>query len=921
MKHETLQELHPHRYGTLLARLLAIADHAVVVVDEAQRIVVFNEGAERSFGYRSADMLGQQLALLLPEAARADHGRQMRGFADSAVASRRMADRRTIHGRRADGSLFAAEASISHVEFGGEVFYAAILRDVSEARRALHQLELSEARFRGLAADVPVGIFQTDAAGRCIYVNDRWCAMAGLSAAQAEGDGWVAALHAADRARVAAAWSAAVAERAVFDLRYRLVRPDRTETWVVGRAVAHLDAEGRLDGYLGTVTDITESHLHATAMERARAEAEETTRAKSMFLANMSHEIRTPLNAVVGLARLLGDTSLNAEQREWVAAIRGGAEELLQIVSDILDYSRTEAGKLEMAHEAFDLRRSIEQALDTVAPRALERRLNLAYLMEEGTPETLIGDELRVRQILLNLLSNAVKFTHRGEVFVSVASEALGGVRHRVHFSVHDTGIGIAAEHVHRLFQSFTQVDASTTRHYGGTGLGLAISRRLAELMGGTVGVRSEVGRGSVFRATVELEAGAAPALPDYMRGDPDALVGKRVLIVDEHQTNRRVVTQLALRWGMIPSTLPSAQEAIDRVRHGESYDVAVFDKEMKGIDGLALAVEFRRRRSDDELPIVMLCPLGRRPSPADGHGIGAAAYVFKPIKAGQLFAALTGTLPVGPSTLFVPHNGSDVQRELRGARRALRVLVAEDNTAGQLVAVQLLRRLGYQADVARDGLEAMQVASTDVYDVVLMDVQMPEVDGVQAARWIVRRRGSSPRPCVIAMTANALPGDRAAFLAAGMDGYVAKPVDIDQLATALEHAGQRLTDALAPAVQDDDGPLDVARLEHLVQMQDESQPHLVREMIDLYLAGAPGHIASIEGALDESDATRVASLAHRFLSLAGNVGARRMTALCEQIEHGARGGRLADIAPCVRRLQAENERAREAFEAARRHY
>ena len=641
--------LEPAHVGVLLERLLAIADDAVIVADNAHRIVLFNEGAERTFGHTAAGMLGRPLALLLPERARAAHAAHLDRFALAPQPARRMAERREISGLRADGSLFDAEASISHIELGGHTYFAAIVRDVSAARHDARVLGRSEQRFRQLAASAPVGIFQTDAQGHCIYVNDRWSEMAGLTTAQAAGSGWLAAVHPADRPQLDQAWRAALADGTAFDLRYRFQRPDGTETWVMGRAIASHDGHGAVNGYLGTLTDVTDSHRQALALERANAEAETAVRAKSLFLANISHEIRTPLNAVIGMTTLLLDTPMSPDQQDLARTICASGESLLGIINDILDYSKADAGKLEIEQQAFDLRRCIEDALDQVAPRALDKRLDLAYLIEDGTPEALLGDVTRLRQILVNLLSNAVKFTHRGEVFVEVDSQPHEGDAHRIHIAVRDTGIGIPAESLPRLFQSFTQVDASTTRQYGGTGLGLAISKRLAELMGGTVNVQSELGQGSVFRVEVVMQAVSAPPPPFLERNVP-ALAGKRLLIVDDNLSNRRVLTRLALRWGMAPATLASAVEAIDRVRHGERYDIAVIDMAMPGTDGLALAHELRHGSGTEALPVVLLAPLGRHlPSPG-WERARLTAHLAKPIKASQLFAALLAVVHGHPT-------------------------------------------------------------------------------------------------------------------------------------------------------------------------------------------------------------------------------------------------------------------------------
>ncbi len=785
----------PHRidargFGALLERLLAIADDAVVVTDSAQRIVVYNEAAERVFGHRIADALGQPLAMLLPEASRAVHERHMREFGQSEVVARRMGDRREIHGRRADGSHFDAEASISHLDVDGRMFFTAIVRDVTEQRRA---------------------------------------------------------------------------ER---------------------------------------------------SLERAKSEAEAAVRAKSLFLANMSHEIRTPLNAVIGMTTLLLDTPMSEDQRDFARTIRGSGETLLEIINDILDYSKADVGKLELEQRAFDLRQCIEESLDLVTPRALEKGLNLAYLIEDGTPEALIGDRTRVRQILVNLLSNAVKFTHQGEVFVSLDGQLQPDGRCRLHMAVKDSGIGIAAEHLPRLFQSFTQVDASTTRRFGGTGLGLAISKRLAELMGGSVSVDSEPGHGSTFHVNLLVDVSPQPPVADYLQSNAPALVGKRILVVDDNLTNRRILTKLALRWGMLPSTLPSALEALDRIRHGETFDVAVLDMSMPEIDGLDLALEIRRRRSASELPIVMLTSLGQRPS-EDAHvGVELAACLSKPIKTGQLYATLVTVTQGVHHALDTP---AVAERPVT-PRQPVRVLLAEDNPVNQRVALRLLQHLGYEADLAANGLEALRAAQSKDYDLVLMDIQMPEMDGVQAARELVRRRGDSPRPRIVAMTANAMPGDRETYIAAGMDGYVAKPIQIEELAATLGHASVLSRQPPRPLGWQD-GVLDHARLEHLRTMQDDSQPSLVRELIDMFLVDSGGHVARMSDALQAGQAAALRALAHRFLSMTQNIGARRLSELCQDIERLAKAEQLDAAQRLMLEAVQERDRVHKALAAARMRY
>jgi PAS domain S-box-containing protein len=574
-----------------------------------------------------------------------------------------------------------------------------------------------------------------------------------------------------------------------------------------------LNEQGQCTGLVGIARDITPRKQVEVALTQAKDSAETAERAKAEFLANMSHEIRTPMNAVIGMSDLLLETPLSDEQREFADTIRTSSDQLLSLINDILDFSKIESGHLSLEQVPVALSDCIETALDLTAKPATTKGLDLLYWIDDEVPRTVLGDATRLRQVFVNLISNAVKFTQQGEVVVTLTRRLAEHGEPLLHASVRDTGIGIPADRVDRLFQVFSQVDASTTRHYGGTGLGLAICKRLIGLMGGRIWVESEPGSGSNFQFEIPLHAVQTGPIAWSSAGD-QKLAGKRVLVVDDNATNRRIVDLQTTRWGMHPISVATGQQALDLLASGEHFDVALLDVQMPGMDGYELAKRIRQNYSASQLPLLVLTSQGM-----DGtlsRELGVAQTLSKPIKSAQLMAALARVLDRPASSASANQRGSSAhsvnsapaplssmaaassltQAAPAKAKLAdahpMRILLAEDNLVNQRVAALILQGLGYGIELAANGAIALQMVHQSSFDLVLMDVQMPEMDGLEATRRIRAELPAAMQPQIVAMTANAMEGDREICLAAGMDDYLSKPIKPAALAQALREAALR---------------------------------------------------------------------------------------------------------------------------------
>jgi PAS domain S-box-containing protein len=782
------------------------------------------------------------------------------------------------------------------------------IRYALERRRDKEAHRESEERFRLLANAVPALLYVTDAEGRGTFVNQGWLDFRGSSFAEECGQGWLEGLHPDDRERAQAYFDNALHQRSKQQIEYRFRRSDGEYRWMLDIGVPRYLPDGTFIGYVGSLTDITERKRHEENPADARDETGYSLRLKAQFLANMGHEIRTPMNGIIGMSGLLLDTTLSSEQRELAEILQKSADSLLGVVNDILDLSKIEAGNLQIEEVEFDLHALVEDTLALFSERAEDKGLELVCEFPPGFATLLRGDPGCLRQVLGNLVGNAIKFTEQGEVHVRVSCLEKSDTALAFRIEVRDTGIGITPEAQRQLFQPFMQAESATTRHYGGTGLGLAIARQLVGLMGGRMGVESAPGCGSTFWYEFSL-----PKLPAETPAAPAAIPpGATALVVDDNATSRQVIATQLSQIGISTETAADAAGALARLQArnqaGQPFHVVLLDRRMPGEDGLAFAKKIRADATLGETKLVILTSASHLSEAKHLRSLDIDTFLVKPVRHVQLRQTLARLLAVRPA------GGAAGAGSRPPAKRvaALRALVVEDNFVNQKVAQRQLEKLGHKVEVANNGARALEMLALQRYDVIIMDCQMPVLDGYEATRQI--RAGQVPnldrRVPIIALTAYAMESDRQKCLAAGMDEFVSKPIRYEELKAAIDRvlaSSARTAPAPAGALPSAKPVvLDLAQFEHLKGLQDEEHPKFLANLIDLFLKETPKRFRDLAASLAAGDARAARQLAHTVNGACDNFGGRALQALCKEIEECIGGGNLKGAAALIGKLEPE---------------
>ena len=884
----------------LTRTILNTVPDGIITINENGVIEQTNPAAERLFGYAAGELSGKSVTCLMHEADADKHDSFIKRFLQDRNA-RIIGIGRGGVGKMRDGSSVPLYLSIGESSAGGHIRFTGVLHDISTRLAKNEALRASESRYRSVVNSVKEVIFQIDESSRLTFVNPAWAEITGFDVEESLGNPIADYVHPDDRHLCEMKLGPLMQRQiAACTAELRFLTKDGGSRWVEASARQVDGLEGKSSGASGTLIDITTNREAELALQQAKETAEAANRAKGDFVATMSHEIRTPMNAIIGMTGLLLETSLTREQAECAEAVRLSGESLLGIINDILDFSKIESARLDLEETFVDLRTCIEESLDMVTASAAAKNIEIGYIVDSEVMGCVVADATRIRQVLVNLLANAVKFTAQGGILVSLKVDHQEGNLVQLCFSVKDSGIGIAADRIDRLFQPFTQADSSISRHYGGTGLGLAISKQLAELMGGTIWVESEPGKGSTFFFTLKArdeDRRKRSRAPDF--------TGTALLLAEDGSILRETFRNLAERRGISVHT--AANPALAKVALQErEFDAVVVGESLASSDVDLLGDALRSARRPDP-PVVLLGTVGQRNQQIE-EMLKPAGWLTRPVKTASfdfLFANLfSSTIPMVP----VPkpfHPG-----QFDAPHRHIRILVAEDNPINQKVAVKMITSLGYRADVAGNGYEVLDALRRQRYDLILMDVQMPEMDGLDATRRVRKLWPRPGGPKIVAMTANAMHGDKEICLEAGMDEYIAKPIRIADLKEAfdrwsLEHPEDTAEDlGWDPSPKKKDGEGEQSR--QIDELRKLGGEELVAELMAEFQLQVDSEVTEIAKAVKRGDFLEVVRLAHRLKGGSTTVGVSGVTSICSELEVAAQASDRLRLEALVRQLAAE---------------
>ncbi len=885
-----------------LNTLMSSSPLATAVGGPDGRFHLINSAFEKLFGYQSEEAIGRKVdELIYPLSL----GRE------EIVKRLKQVTLQPIHEttirKKKDGTLVDVEVNCVPVLIeNGEQCVLAVYLDVSQRVAAEKALRESEELFRTVSTLAPVGIFRLNAGGRVVYGNQRMEEITGWKHEQAADYGYLQAVHPDDREGLMKLLESAAQSDGVALHSFRCVTPEGRMLWVDSHFRALRTEDRRLTGFIGVLEDVTERRETQERLREAKEAAEAASRAKSEFLANMSHEIRTPMNGILGMTELALDTDLSLDQREYLDMVKSSAESLLGIINDILDFSKIETGRLELESVPFSLLDCIESALQPIALRAQQKGLEVTWALLGDVPEALIGDPSRLRQILINLAGNAVKFTKEGEV--SVRAELLSSAENtvRIRFSVSDTGIGIPKEMQQQIFDAFSQADSSTTREFGGTGLGLSISARLIQLMKGEIKLDSTPGRGSTFTFTVPFAIGLAADTRGPATLHPE-LLNIKVLAVDDNEINRHLLMRLLPMWGLQPICAENGTAALELFRKsledGAPFPLVLLDQHMPGMSGCEVAAKIRQLAGKEPVALVILSSAPGSVDQATLNALQIERPLAKPLRRAALREAILHALKPPDQRAGIP-----IFDPAKEKTSGLRLLLAEDNSVNQKLARSLLEKMGHHVTLALNGREAVELLEQQQFDLVLMDIQMPVMGGVEATRMIrERERRAGLRTPIIALTAHAMKGDAEKYLRAGMDGYVSKPTNADFLRAEIN----RLTKGIEQvekntmtASEQNSSQSEIDPAELLARVENDRE--LLRDLLAIFKEELPRHLLAIREAVESNDDARIAVVAHTLKGMLLNVAANRAASAAARLEKLARERRKSEYQEALARLESD---------------